>query len=243
MFSAIHSLATPRFDPRSLNPIFFFDANNPSSYIGSGTTVNDLSGNGNPATLVNGPGFTSTNGGAITFDGIDDYIGNATFESGLKLSGVSAFSICMFVKHTSTSCAYFSYSGLSQYGSDILFALSSSTLLAQVNNGVDGSATVPYSVPAGYFHLALIFDGTQTGNSNRLKLYINGALQTLSFDTTIPSVTGSPTTPLFRIGTYGASPSTWYINGSVASTVIFNKALTQNQVSQCFNWGKGRLGI
>jgi hypothetical protein len=48
------------------------DAGVSSSYPGSGTTWTDLSGNGNNGTLVNGVAYTSDNGGAMLFDGVDD---------------------------------------------------------------------------------------------------------------------------------------------------------------------------
>jgi len=51
------------------------DAGNPLSYPGTGTTWTDLSGNGNNGTLVNGPTYSSANGGTIIFDGTNDYVG------------------------------------------------------------------------------------------------------------------------------------------------------------------------
>jgi len=50
------------------------DAANTKSYPGSGTTWTDLSGNGNTGTLTNSPTFTTDNGGAIRFDGTNDYV-------------------------------------------------------------------------------------------------------------------------------------------------------------------------
>lgn len=50
------------------------DAADINSYIGSGTSWKDMTGNGNSGTLVNGPSFSSANGGSIVFDGVDDYI-------------------------------------------------------------------------------------------------------------------------------------------------------------------------
>jgi len=51
--------------------VLCLDAGNSKSYSGSGTTWNDISGNGNNGTLVNGVIF---NGGLFDFDGVDDYI-------------------------------------------------------------------------------------------------------------------------------------------------------------------------
>ena len=52
------------------NLVLCLDAANSKSYPGSGTTWTDLSGNGNNATLTNGPTYSSANGGSIVFDGV-----------------------------------------------------------------------------------------------------------------------------------------------------------------------------
>ena len=50
------------------------DAGYIPSYPTTGTSWNDLSGSGNSGTLVNGPTFSSANGGSIFTDGSNDYI-------------------------------------------------------------------------------------------------------------------------------------------------------------------------
>ena len=54
--------------------VLCLDAAIGKSYPGSGTSWTDLSGNGNNGTLVNGPTFSSANGGSIVLDGVNDYI-------------------------------------------------------------------------------------------------------------------------------------------------------------------------
>ena len=54
------------------NLVLHVDPANTNSYPGTGTTLTDLQGNYN-ATLVNGVGFTPSDGGALVFDGVDDY--------------------------------------------------------------------------------------------------------------------------------------------------------------------------
>lgn len=56
------------------NLVLNLDAGNSLSYPGTGTTWTDLSSSGNNATLVNGAGFSSADGGAITFDGTNDTV-------------------------------------------------------------------------------------------------------------------------------------------------------------------------
>ena len=54
--------------------VLALDAANPKSYPGSGTTVNDLSGRNNTATLENGASYSSNDVGYINLDGTNDRI-------------------------------------------------------------------------------------------------------------------------------------------------------------------------
>ena len=56
------------------NLSMFLDAGNASSYPGSGTAWTDLSGNSRNGTLTGGPTYTSADGGAIVFDGTNDFV-------------------------------------------------------------------------------------------------------------------------------------------------------------------------
>ena len=53
--------------------VLALDAANPRSYPGSGTSWRDLTANNYIGSLINGPTFSSANGGALVFDGVDDY--------------------------------------------------------------------------------------------------------------------------------------------------------------------------
>ena len=54
--------------------VLYLDAANTLSYTSGYTVWNDLSGNNNNGTLVDGPTFSSGNAGSIVFDGVDDYV-------------------------------------------------------------------------------------------------------------------------------------------------------------------------
>jgi hypothetical protein len=79
--SLIASIADsiPRIVPQGL--VLWYDAARLRSYAGSGTSWNDLSGNGFTGTLTNGPTFSTSNGGRIVLDGTNDWVslpGNGT---------------------------------------------------------------------------------------------------------------------------------------------------------------------
>ena len=78
------------------------DAAKRDSYPGSGTFWKDISGGGGNGTLINGPTFSSGNGGSIVFDGVDDYVNipnnnspitNLTYEIILRIDAIPDSSI------------------------------------------------------------------------------------------------------------------------------------------------------
>ena len=82
-----------------------------------------------------------------------------------------------------------------------------------------------------WVHIVMVFDGIETGNSNRLKAYINGAEVSLTYDGTIPSTTGTPAQNL-HLGGRGRSGSE--LNGSLDQVRIFNEALTPLEVEALY---------
>lgn len=82
--------------------------------------------------------------------------------------------------------------------------------------------------PGAWYHVAAVFDGTQTGDANRLKLYINGVQQTLSFSGTIPATTSSINTAPFMAG---GEPSCCYLNGTIDEVRVWNTALSVTTIN------------
>jgi hypothetical protein len=100
------------------------------------------------------------------------------------------------------------------------------------------------------FHIyGMIFDGSQTGNANRLKFRYDRADKTLTFTGTIPAVTGSPAYYFFggnnrSAGTGGATAGT-YMDGYIGEVMIWTRTLTpaeQSSVELYLNT-KWNLGI
>ena len=76
-----------------------WDAGNRRSYPTTGTTWTDLA-DGNNSTLVNGGSgltFDSANGGAIVFDGTNDYTTATNFDNVSPVSGTNSFAFSMWI--------------------------------------------------------------------------------------------------------------------------------------------------
>lgn len=65
-----------------------------------------------------------------------------------------------------------------------------STMFFQLDNGVDGSAYYTFDPRGAWHQFVLVFDGAQSGNANRLKVYADGIQQSLAFSYTVPATTG-----------------------------------------------------
>jgi|GEM_PF-3021313 len=107
---------------------------------------------------------------------------------------------------------------------------SNNSIYVMVGNG---SNTYGYTganavSPGTWYHVAAVFDGTQTGDANRLKLYINGVQQTLSFSGTIPATTSSINTAPFMAG---GEPSCCYLNGTIDEVRVWNTALSAGTIT------------
>ena len=208
--------------------VLSLDAGNKKSYTGSGTTWTDLSGRGNNGTLTNGVGYNSSNLGSLSFDGVDDFI-STTYSVGT----ISKHTISCWINKTNSQYSFILASSASLfYG----FEIYPSVIYTNITNNNYGQ--VSYNLN-GYQNIAFTYDGSQTGNSNRLKVYLNGILQTLSFTGTIPSSVSN--IPAIDIGK--RSWTTRYSEGSIAQVSIYNRALSASEIQQNFNATRSRYGI
>jgi len=82
-------------------PLLRLDAGNSVSYSGTGTTWTDLSGNGNNGMLINGVGYSGANGGALSFDGVDDYV-RVNSTPALNFSTNGDFTVSVWINPATT---------------------------------------------------------------------------------------------------------------------------------------------
>jgi hypothetical protein len=99
-----------------------------------------------------------------------------------------------------------------------------------------GESSTVAPTTATWYHVGFVFDGTQTGNANRLKIYVNGSAQTLTFTGTIPSAMTTSTAAL----TVGATDDAFaFMNGRIDELAIANAAWTASQMASFYNAGSG----
>ena len=211
------------------------DAANPKSYIGSGTSWNDLSGNNNTGTLTNGPTYTSSFGGGIVFDGTNDYVVSTGPTINPNTNGFSFE--CMFTSDVNnTSYSTYKHIVWMNGGPGNFFGILVEPdsrgyrldVPSSANDrvGVTTNITITANIPQ---HIVW------TWLNGVFKFYINGILQVNSDQTVYTA--GSFTSITLGYGYNG------YWVGKIFLTRLYNNVLSNTQVLQNYNATKGRYGL
>ena len=224
--------------------VLYLDAGSPNSYQGTGTIWKDISKvNQNNGTLVNGPTFSSANGGSIVFDGVNDFV--SSINQPFSIQDNTPFSVDLFFKSTSLTTAQLvgNWNVLVTPGWRIDIVSGQIRFLLLDAGGSSGRGirtNLTYNNGNIYHYCA-----TYTGNRdvNGISSYING-----NSITTTTLLNTSPTTLVNSQITLGASQinTTSYVNfiiGNLYTTKLYNRALTPSEVLQNYNATKGRFGL
>lgn len=227
--------------------VLCLDAANSKSYPGSGTAWADLSGNGYNSTLTNGPTFNSSNGGSITFDGVNDY---ALYNNNTVADNLSAMTVSIWVYAnwplsggTGSFVSKITDAG-DGAGWEMGSRYNSANNLKFYTQPAGGAtwnyATCP-SPPSG--NSWINFVASYTGVTNPISLYLNGTKQTFSGSS--GSFSSIATTSNISIAsrdgknTYG----TKYTAITVGVVKIYNRQLLDQEVTQNFNALRGRFNL
>jgi hypothetical protein len=214
--------------------VLYLDAANYLSYTSGSTTWNDLSGNNNSGSLVNGPTFSSTNAGSIVFDGVNDYCDLATF-SGL---GSTNRTLCAWVKVNTVV-------GSNQ--AIIEFPNSSSLDQTAIHLGHDNTRIVTGFGGSPYNGYVYVVTGFSTNTWYNISCVISGSVVNAYtngiFVGTATNTGPVETNPIGQIGRYNSYFSGNYSNCSVSISQLYNRALTASEVLQNYNATKARFGL
>ncbi len=208
---------------------------------GSGTTLNDNSGNNNNGTISGATWVASDRklakghiGNYLEFDGKDDYVdaGNA---ASLNITNAITVSAWVNILNTSANQRIIGKSnvwltGWSSIAYDI--GMSSGFVRWRIGNGTNqdpGVNEVTYPAVAGWQHIVATYDGSTTS------IYKNGVLQqSKAISITILSTAN----PLKISDTSGSFP----FNGSIDEVKIYNRALSAAEISEQYEIGRGLVG-
>lgn len=227
--------------------VLCLDAANNKSYVSGSTSWIDLSPSQNIGTLTNGPTFSSTNGGAIVFDGTNDYIlgpsatslnfgtGNYTLNAWFKTN--------TSIRRTILSRFDYDNTGTIERGYYVDVLSTGKIRTSFESNGAnyriaDSNTSVNTNV---YFYVSV----TRT-NATTINVYLNGVFETSNTITLgTPSNIDTVTAPfsIARPNDYQTPVFSNYFIGNIPQILIYNRALSASEILQNYNATKTRFGL
>jgi hypothetical protein len=213
------------------NSILNLDAGNSLSYSGTGTTWTDMSGGDHSGTLTNGPTYSSADGGSIVFDGTNDYVqcsgslttSAATFIVWIKRNGPQDDYDGIMYSRSATA------TGLTVYGT-------TNKLSYTWNNAIN-----TYQWDSGL----LIPDSTWcmvavSVTSTSAKAYLCQSSGITSATNTVSHT--STTLDDIKIG-WDDLNSSRFFKGNIGVAMIYDRALSDAEITQNFTALRGRFDI
>lgn len=218
----------------------YFDAGNASSYPGTGSTWYDLSTNALSAPLGFGTYYDSADGGAMVFDGVDDQCpsqGNWTGQP----SGNSTYTYIVFFNPTTAvrrnGLFYSGGSSTSKQRSGIRTNQSSeSGSTGGFTNEWNGNlySTTTSLLNNTWYQFAVTYD-----QSNRLG-YKNGS--SAGFTSLASSGLNILDPENGSIGISKSGTSSYYMYGKISVVMVYNRVLSSTEISDIWDYFKGRYG-
>ena len=198
-------------------------ATNNSAILG----LSDFSGGGNFATSVNGPTYSSANGGSIVFDGTNDYVDTGKTATQLGVYDAD-YTFDAWVYPTNLD------SDKTMFGTDQTALRQGLHLVFRSGAIYQGHYSADFSAGSATLNAWNNISYTYVKSSSSASIYKNGVLQ------------GSGTIASF-IGTtnilIGRWASTYYFSGNGSNYKVYNRALSAAEIQQNFNATRSRFSI
>jgi len=215
------------------NLVLCLDAGNTKSYPGSGTTWNDISGNGHTA-IINGATFNTD---VFDFDGTNDYINANTALPDSFFQGNSTISFWIYfntIDSDSQGQAVLHHGTNSNPNGFHIMQRQSKVRLDLWGPGLTSASTFSAST---WYNLTI----THNNTTNACAIYINGSLD--ASDTLSASYTGSGNNcriagPIIEGGVYHDE-----LDARIAQVLCYERVLTAAEIKQNYNAHKGRFGL
>ena len=229
---------TTNIDYPSINTtgtILYLDAGYTPSYPRTGTTWNDIGGKTNNATLTNGPTYSSTAGGCITFNGsntlapVTSSLLNVTY-TGKTITIVARANASSFISGLASFRAMFGSTG-SRNWNYYIYKDASNNYSMHFSAGGYGtfSSNSNLLAPTNWFVGTVVND-----SSGNCSYYVNGTLLNTATGQVLSQYSASDEA-------VGRADNYWY--GDIAIVQVQAVALTSAQVIANQNALKSRFGL
>lgn len=233
----ISFLKPVQFSPVLSNLVLYYDPSNSSSYPGTGTTINDLSGNGLNGTMSN-ISFTSP---YFSYNGSSSQVSVA--DNSLLEPGSGDWTMEVWVNQTTSGndvvLGKFDPGGLTL---DVSYSIrtTGTAYFAQIGSG-SGSGSNLFVNSTSYtgtldtwYQLVYVFTNVA---DNTLQTFVNGSsIGTVSHN--LSSILDTSTN--LYIGSYNNGEYPQWFDGKVGIVRLYSSALTSSEVLQNYNADKSK---
>jgi len=206
----------------------------------SGTTILDLSGNGNNGTLVNSPTLSTEAGGTLQFSPA-----SGNYISAGNLGSTQEFTVQMFVKVNSNPGGYDAFAGANNGASFDYTTGFNIDMFANVTSSVSfiamegaGVSQINYIESPTHGHLPIpfgkYFNLCVVTRRESITVYINGRVaRTVARST--PDASIGLSNLVFATRPVTNTPQSYTFDGSVGTVLFYTRALTTTEVERNYS--------
>lgn len=205
------------------------DATKRESYPLTGSTWFDLSNRDNNGTFVNNPAYTGSDYGSIAFNGTSSYVNLSTMPGSSFTLISSSFTVDMWVYITSNNAGLISSNQSPTIGGQYALVRRNNLLIVSFYRDLYGAA-LPTGSWVNVVH-------THNFTNQTSSLYQQGVLTASASMASSPLITSAS----LLLGTYFFGGA--YLQGNMSNVKIYNRALSQAEVTQNFNAYRTRYGV
>jgi hypothetical protein len=210
-----------------------------TNYGTNSGTWNDLSENGNNATLINTPTYGTSNDGYLIFNGSNQY---ATIPHSSAMNLIDNHSISVWFYQTSSTASSVALFGKGTNDGDEQYCLLIDSARTSIYYDIGGGG--PYMQPTistlslnTWYHL--IVTQSRVSSTSTMSLFINGVKQ--STTTISPTSTPNTNSSNFTIGV--ARGTSFPFPGRIANFQMHNVTITPAQALYMYDKTKSRFGL
>ncbi|MFC1787862.1 LamG-like jellyroll fold domain-containing protein [Patescibacteria group bacterium] len=221
---------------------------------GVGTVAQD-SYDSNPGTLTNGPVWsTGQVGGALTFDGVDDYV-DINYDAAFNTSAPKTFSAWIKSTYDSPHTIYFVGDKSDSFdntriiiGSNVTGTIANELITVVMTKGpadeyIRGYATSNRNelLDGAWHHLAVAWTGSE------VQIYLDGVSKAISgsYGSGVPGVYGGHSdADTVLLGAKNSSDTlSSFFNGAIDDTALFDRVLTETEIEGMYQNGLSSYGF
>jgi hypothetical protein len=212
------------------------DAANRKSFVSGSTSWFDLSGGNNTGTLTNGPTYSISDGGSISFNGSTNFIstnlvptigsGNITYSVWFKTTTSQTGGLIGVRSVSATQCVLVMSNSVGNTGTNLYMSCYDGSI-------VRSGATTKTWADGKWHHAVMVHTSTSD------TLYVDGVLEKQN---TSSAMNINNVQQLL----VGCNPngntylSGWVFNGSISNAITHNRALSATEILQNYNTLKNR---